>query len=79
MSMSGPREGYAGYLRQGSRQMRSTPRRRSARMSRTSRLWPRHAHRKVRVALRWRSPGPRTDTTHCPISRYQLQRWSQPI
>src|SRR5271169_2827163 len=22
---------------------------------------------------------PRTDTTHCPISRYQLQRRSQPI
>lgn len=25
--------------------------------------------RKVRVALRWRSPGLRTDTIHCPISR----------
>jgi hypothetical protein len=30
--------------------------------------------RRVRVALRWRGSRARTDTTHCPISRYQLQR-----
>jgi hypothetical protein len=30
--------------------------------------------RKPRVALRWRGSWARTDTTHCPISRYQLQR-----
>ena len=28
----------------------------------------------ARVTLRWRGSRPRTDTTHCPISRYQLQR-----
>jgi hypothetical protein len=31
----------------------------------------------ARVTLRWRGSRPRTDTTHCPISRYQLQRRSQ--
>ena len=30
--------------------------------------------RRMRVALRWRGSRARTDTTHCPISRYQLQR-----
>ena len=30
--------------------------------------------RGVRVALRWRGSRARTDTTHCPISRHQLQR-----
>jgi hypothetical protein len=30
--------------------------------------------RKVRVALRWRGSGLRTDTTHCPISAHPPQR-----
>jgi hypothetical protein len=30
--------------------------------------------RRVRVTLRWRGSRARTDTTHCPISRHQLQR-----
>jgi hypothetical protein len=35
--------------------------------------------RTVRVALRWRGSRARTDTTHCPISRHQLQRGNQYI
>ena len=69
-SMSGPREGYARYLRQSSRQMRSTPRWRPTPAPEPPGYDRGTRIRKVRVALRWRSSRLRTDTTHCPISRH---------
>ena len=40
-------------------------------------VMPGQAHPQARVTSRWRGSRPRTDTTHYPISRYQLQRRSQ--
>lgn len=59
--------------------MRSTSRRRSAGSPEPPGYDRGMRTRKLRVALRWRRPRPRTDTTHYPIWRYQLQRRSRPI